>query len=316
MADNGVGRVTKMYHPSMHAPALGEVETFFERVFGRTSRPLAEMFRQHPPSGEYPTDYSTFTPIADVLFDTIDPKLYVLHGIQRYKTVERPRLKSIGWFVEGPAEIYRARRKNGIGMVDQLDQKADGEEPPGSANSPMPLYFTEPADSGLRYEFLPQFPFPLDHRNDPDWVVPPASDDDPLGIEFSSHHTLLTDQPARELSVLVDSLGGTVIHEGRDELLGATSTYVHVADSIMQIAVPDEATPAHAAWRTSAPDDTYYTIAWKVVDLDRVARHLETQGVGIGTRTTNAIVTDPETSIGTPWIFTTSQITGDPRFSS
>lgn len=312
MPDAGF-RVTRLYHPSHHVTDLAEGEAWFERVFGRASRPMAEMTRNAPASEGYPTDYSTFTPINDVLFDMIDPKRYVLQGVQRYPTVDKPHLKGFGWYVEGIADAYRALRRVGVQMVGQMDEPADSDDPPTAPGSPMPIFFTVPESAGLRYEFLPQIPFPLDHRLAPDWELPPVSDDDPLGIERCSHHTVLTDRPERGLRVVVEALGGTVIHEGRDEVLGVDSTYVRLADAVFQYAVPDAGTPAHADWAAGAPNDTYHSITWKVADLDRVARHLEAQGVKVRTRTDEVIVTDPETSLGVPWGFTTTLTPGDER---
>jgi len=314
-ADAGQGkfRITKMYHPSHHAPDLGEVEDWFERVFGAKSRNIREQFGPNPPSN-YPTNYSTFTPIADVLFDTIAPTLYVLNGVQQYASVDKPHLKTIGWFAEGAEEVYRSLRRAGIGMVDQHGKTAEGDDAPRSAGSgAMPIFFTTPEAAGLRHEFLPEFPFPLDHRIAKDWKLPTPAPDDPVGIERSAYHTLLTDDPKRALHTLIDALGGTVIHSGRDEVIGADASYVFLGDSILQIAVPDQGTAACADWTTTAPNDTYHSITWKVVDLDRTAGHLKSQGVGIRSRTADTLVTDPGTSIGIPWGFTTRLVPGDPR---
>lgn len=306
-------RVTRLYHPSHHVTDLGEAEEWFERVFGRASRPLAEMTKSAPASAGYPTNYSTFTPINDVLFDTIDPKLYVVNGVQRYASVDKPHLKGFGWYVEGIVDAYRRLRELGVEMVGQQDEPADGDDPPTAPGSPMPIFFTVPSSAGLRYEFLPQIPFPLDHRLEPGWRVPPVSENDPLGIEFCSHHTVLTDRPDRALRVVVDGLGGTVIHEGRDEVIGAHSTYVHLADAVFEYAVPDPGTAAHADWAATGPDDTYHSLTFKVADLDRAARHLQAQGVGFRVRTDEVIVTDPDTSLGIPWGFTTGLTPADPR---
>jgi len=319
-ATNGAGatpgkfRITKMYHPSVHAPDLGEVEDWFERVFGAKSTNIRASFGPNP-SSNYPTDYSTFTPVADVLMDTIAPTLYVLNGVQQYASVDKPHLKTIGWFVEGADEVYRALRREDVGMVDQFGKRAEGDDPPRSAGSgTMTIFFTVPEEAGLRHEFLPEFPFKLDHRIAPDWELPPVSADDPVGIERHAYHTLLTDNPQRALRTLVDALGGTVIHEDRDEVIGAAATFVFLGDSVLEIAVPDRGTPAYADWTaTTAPNDTYHSITWKVVDLDRVAAHLEAKGVGIRFRSTDALVTDPATSIGIPWGFTTRLVPGDPR---
>jgi catechol 2,3-dioxygenase-like lactoylglutathione lyase family enzyme len=306
-------RATMMYHPSHHVPDLAEAEEWFARVFGRTSTNLASLSRGSPPRPGYPNDYSTFTPISDVLFDTIDPKRYVLLGVQRYATVERPHLKAFGWYFEGMTELYLELRRQGIRVMSQLDEVADGDEPPTAAGSPMPLYFAFPEDAGLRYEFFPAIPFALDPRVVPGWSVPAATYDDPLGIERCSHHTILTDRPERALKLVVDVLGGEVVHQGRDELRGTSRTSVHLAGSILEYATPDTATTAHADWVTNEPDDTYHSITWKVADLQRATRHLEAQGVRIEARSDDTIIADPETSLGIPWGFTSKLTPGDPR---
>lgn len=305
--------VTMMYHPSHHVPDLAEAEGFFERVFGRPSRPLASLGGGKPAREGYPNDYSTFTPISDVLFDTIDPKRYVLLGVQRYATVVQPHLKGFGWYFEGMTELYRELRRHGIRITSQVDEPAEGDDPPTAAGSTMPLFFSLPEDAGLRYEFFPAIPFPLDPRIAPGWTVPPVSADDPLGIERCSHHTVLTGRPERALRLVVDILGGTVIHEGRNELRGTTSTYVHLADSILEYAVPDVDTAAHQDWSQDDPNDTYHSVTWKVADLGRAERHLEAQGVRIQVRSDDTIVTDPTTSLGVPWGFASALAPGDPR---
>ena len=302
-----------IYHPSHHVPDLADAERWFERVFGRESTPLAAMMSKAPPRDGYPTDYSTFTPIQDVLFDTIDPKRYVLLGRQRYPTVETPHLKGFGWYIEGMAEAYRAVKGHGFTVIDQLDQVAAGDDPPTASGSKMPLFFSVPEDAGLRYEFFPAIPFPLDPRVAPGWTLPPASAQDPLGIERCSHHTILTENPERALRLVVDALGGSVIHSGRNELLGTTSTYVYLADSVLEYAVPDPGTAAHADWLLDDPNDTYHMITWKVADLARAEHHLRAQGVGIRSRSPHTIITDPATSLGVPWGFTTMLTPGDPR---
>lgn len=305
-----------MYHPSHHVPSLPEAEVWFERVFGRPSTRLATMMKDAPPREGYPRDYSTFTPIQDVLFDTIDPKAYVLLGVQRYKTVEQPHLKATGWYFEGIADVYRELKRHGIRAVSQLDEVAVGDEPPTAAGSAMPLFFTLPEDAGLRYEIFPAIPFPLDPRIAPDWTLPPPSEHDPLGIERCSHHTVLTTRPERALKLVVDALGGTVIHQGRDELRGTSATYVHLADGVLEYAVPDAGTAAAEDLANDLPNDTYHAITWKVADLERAARHLEANDVRVREQSEDTIITDPATSLGIPWGFTTRLVPGDPRIGN
>jgi hypothetical protein len=49
-------RITRMYHPSFHAPDLDEVESWFERVFGCQSTNIYETFKGRE-TGDYPTSY-------------------------------------------------------------------------------------------------------------------------------------------------------------------------------------------------------------------------------------------------------------------
>jgi hypothetical protein len=303
--------VSMMYHPSHHVLDLAEAGRWFERVFALPSTNIAAVLDQGHPTPGRSTNYAIFTLIRDVLFDTIDPERYVLDHVQQYPSITSPHLKGLGWYVEDAAALYRKLRAAGFRIVDQLGRPAEGTEPPMAG--PMPLFFTTADDAGLRYEFLPRFPFPLDPRPEPGFVLSPPSSTDPLGILHCSHHTILTTRPERQLHLLVDVLGGTVIHDGRDDVIGALSTYVHLADAVYEIAEPDQGTPARADWADRSPADTYHSLTFLVADLERVERHLDATGVVVRTRTPEAIVVDPATALGIPWGFTTAGVPGDPR---
>ncbi|WP_312858113.1 VOC family protein [Pseudonocardia pini] len=315
-------RVHSLFHPSLRVPDLAEAMDFFTRVFGRRSTVMEDLIspevRALNPA--YPRDYCAFTLIQDVYFDTIDPQRYVIDGVQRYPTVTEPHLKSLAFYVEDPGAAFTALREHGIRVVDQRNRIADGDDPPQASSRPMILFWTLAEDAGLSYEIFPaDVPYPGDARRDAGWVLPEVSPDDPLGIQRCSHHTVLTDQVGRALRIAVDVLGGTVIGEGWNDLLGTHSTYVHVAGSTLEYAQPmatdgvEAHVPVLADHRRTAPDDCYHSITWQVRDLDVAARHLEAQKVGVRARTSSSLVTDPATSLGVPWCFTSELVAGDPR---
>lgn len=305
-SDHGF-RVTMTHHPAHYVPDLDEAAHFFETVFRRPGIPIEEVLKRvtyvRP---DFPRDYSFYTVIADVFFDSLDPsRLTRLGGEQNVAEKVRhpvPHLGSLGWYVEHQVQAYRTLRSHGYEIKNTIGEIQEGAVPTGP-NDPAP-FFTAWEETGMRYEFYPTMIFPCDPRTEPDWVLPPVSDDDPLGIERCSHHTILTAQPERAIRVLVEVLGGEILPEGRNELLGATSSYVRIGDSTLELARPDEGTPAHADWTVDAPNDTYHAITWKVTDLERAESHLEANGVRIRSRSTNAFVTDPTTSLGVPWGFT------------
>jgi catechol 2,3-dioxygenase-like lactoylglutathione lyase family enzyme len=305
-------RVTMMHHPSHHVPDLEEADDWLERVFGRPSIPVASVLSQLTVRSDWPRDHAIYTLIGDTFFTTIDPKRFVVGGVQHYPTVAKPHLRDLGWSVDGHADAYRALRREGFRAANSLGEISDGDDPPKGPNDPAP-FVTLKEETGLSYQFFPAGRFPGDPRTEPGWVLPAASPDDPLGIERCSHHTILTHRPERARRVYVDALGAEIVHEGRDELRGATSTFLHVGGSTLEYAVPDTGSPAHEEWLAGDPSDTYHAITWKVADLERAEKHLEAQGVGILTRSTDTIVTDPMTSLGIPWGFSSVLVPGDPR---
>jgi catechol 2,3-dioxygenase-like lactoylglutathione lyase family enzyme len=286
--------VAMLYHPSHHVPDLDEAEEFFERVFGRPSTRLSSTARREPPPG-WSNDYATFTPIADVLFDSIDPRRYLVAGRRLYDPVDEPRLRGLGWYLDDVAGTYAALRASGLTVLDQMGEVADADEPPNAAGAPMPLFFTSPHDAGLRHELLPRIPFPLDHRQAEGWSPGIVDTGDPLGIVRCGHHTIRTADVDRALLVLVGVLGGEVVEEATDDLLGAAATFVRIADTTVELVADRSPGPGS--------DDDYFSIAFEVVDLDRAVAHLAATGVELAARSAHAVLTDPTTSLGVSWRF-------------
>lgn len=310
--------VDRLYHPTHYVTDLEEAERFFARVFGRPSIPLADHqdTRLAPPTEGYPRDYSIFTPIADVYFDCVDPQRYKPRSASAPKRPNRSRLRGISWGVQGIEELWQALRRANIRCTDQWGTPADGDEPPLAAFAQFPLIYTLPDDTGLSYEFLPtEWIASADVRGDPSWSLPAVTDADPLGIERCSHHTILTGDRDRALRLFVGILGGSVVGESRNDILGADSVQVELADAVFEFATPTEAgTPAMDEWRRRAPLDAYHALTWKVVALERTVEHLRACGVGLRHHDDETVITEPEDSIGIPWGFTTRPVPRrDPR---
>jgi catechol 2,3-dioxygenase-like lactoylglutathione lyase family enzyme len=301
-------RVRMLYHPRIHVPSLDEAEDFYARVFGRPSTNFS-VIMPNPPAPGHSVGYSTFTAISDVLIDSLDPKRYLTGGVQRYPDVDVPHLQTTGWYVEGVKELYRELRARGFRLADSHDAVLDGDEWPGG---PSPFH-TLKDDAGLRYAFFEMFPFPLDPRVKEGWTIPAVGDDDPLGIEYASHHTVLTPRPERATELTVDVLGGEVVRTGRDDLRRVCGPFVRLADAVFHFATPEAGSEAAVDAAANAPLDTYHAITWKVADLDRTAKHLDSEGVRIAHRSETALVTDPATSLGVPWGFTVNSVRGDMR---
>jgi hypothetical protein len=306
-------KIDRLYHPSHRVPDLDAATKFFEVVFGRSSIPIADHQRSRGvplTDSTFPTDYSIFTPISDVYFDCISPAKLIVQGVQLYPSISSAHLNGFGWGVDGIDDLWSRTLQNGIHSTDSGNVPYRGVEPPGASFSTMKLFYTEPESTGLRYEFLPTEGIaPADKRGDPDWVLPPVSDSDPLGIIRCSHHTVLTNNLDRALNLLVTTIDGVVVHEGYNETLETKSTFVELAGDLFEFAEPlGEGTPAMEDWKQRAPLDTYHSLTWRVVDLDRVADHLLRCNIRMRVRTDEVIVSEPEDSLGIPWGFTTRSV--------
>ncbi|MHB1583489.1 MAG: VOC family protein [Acidimicrobiales bacterium] len=304
--------VRNLYHSTCWVPDLEETTSFFARAFGRRSQLLGEYFGagERQITAGVPRDYATFTPIAEVQVECVDPTRLVLEGVQPHEAVTEPRLGGLAWFVDGVEDLWSELRRRGIRGTDMANRIPEGESPPLDVSS-RPIIMTLPEDTGLNYEFCVYVPHRDPRGYPPVVAVDPA---DPLGIECCAHHTVLTMDPGRALRLLVDVLGGRVVHEGPNDVLATRSTYVALADGVLELARPvDDASPSMEEWRRDAPLDTYLSMTWKVRDLEQVADRLGAAGVGLRARTDTMLVADPADSLGIPWGFTTVLCPGDPR---
>jgi hypothetical protein len=306
-----------MFHPTFMVPSLEESEEFFQRVFARPSKLLEVMPRNDAPRDENsPKGYSKFTMIADVLIDCVQPTLHITDGVQHFPSVDEPVLSNTGWYSDDIDATFRALRAAGIPLVSQFGDKAEGDAAPApqqGGGAPRPgfgMFFADSAELGVRFQFISYTPLPVDPRSQPGWSLPPVSDDDPLGIERTSHHTVLTQYPDRGVKML-QALGGKVVVEnGRDELRKTTGTYVRLSDAVLNFAKPDEGS-AGAAAIADRPAGKYHAVTFKIVDLDRAAQHLESVGVKIAERSADTIITESSAStFNVPWGFTTAALPG------
>lgn len=301
--------LNRIYHPSHRVTSIPEVEDFFRQAFGRHSLPrdsliMAGVIKQPE---DYPSDYCSFTPIADVYFDSIDPELYIWDGEQPYESITKSHLNGYGWAVDdGMQEIWDACQEAGIRLTDQWNNVISGAEIPTASFKATPLYWTLEDDTGLRYEFYPTTSIQsYDPRSLPGWELPPVSRDDPLSIKRSSHHTVLTTDLQRALKLFVEILPGEVIDETEDPALGTRSTFVRLVDDVHELALVGDGASGQVNRDLSErlPLDSYYGISFLVEDLDKAASHLESCGVGLQWRSETGLLTDPGTSIGVSWGF-------------
>ncbi len=315
-------RVRTVKHPIFWVADLDDAAGWFERVFGRPTITTEQIMGHLPPKPGHRVDYGIFHLVQDTFIESIDPVRMVFGGTNQFPRrgippADVPSLGHLSWYVDDVHELLEEFLRRDMQVIDQQGEVTTEVAFGGKIG--FPLFYSLREQAGLPYQYVDCPPSEenarktADVRLKPGWALAPPAEDDPLGIEFCSHHTVLTTRPDRMLELYVDILGGRVIERRDNELIGAESTFIALGDGVYECAVPREGTAVVAGSVNPDPYDSYHSMTFLVRDLARAEAHLEEQGVAIARRSDTALVTDPASSYGVPWGFTTALAHGDQR---
>jgi catechol 2,3-dioxygenase-like lactoylglutathione lyase family enzyme len=321
-SQSGKFSVRTVKHPIFWVGDLETSAAWFERVFGQPTLTTAQVMADAPKRDGYTIDYGTFHLVQDTFIESIDPARLVLGGktsfpLRGIPPVAVPSLGHLSWYVDGTVELFATLQERGLRCQNQVGELTTKIASGGSRG--YALFYALREEAGLAYQFVECPPSREnarrtgDARLEPGWKLTPPPGDDELGVELCSHHTIVTSQPDRMLGLMVGILGGQVIHQRENDLIGTQSTFVALGDGVFECAVPSSKGLLLAGALNPEPYDTYHSMTFLVRDLERAEAHLWKHGIRIARRSDDAIATDPATSYGVPWSFTTSLTQGDPR---
>ncbi|KPM54363.1 hypothetical protein CcI49_20225 [Frankia sp. CcI49] len=312
MGAAGAQVVRRMFHPTFAVVDLEAARAWYRAVFSRPDVRWADRYDISMLDVDYPKDYSFFMVVGDVVLDALCPSMHAqgrLSGQDRYDLADQ-RPIGLGWYVDDAVAAAAHLAGHGIRTHDQLGRRVEGGHVPVSAMAPdILLFFSEPADTGLRYEFfqladryVEYYSRKGDPRLRPDWRLPGAPPpDDPMTIIRGSHHTVLTRRPERALRLYAEALGGTVLGTAPNPDLGTDSTYLMLAGSVFELGVPRPGSP-YAGLVTDAADH-YLGITFLVADTGAAAAHLAAVGTAAHRDGAGAVVVAPADGFGVQWRF-------------
>ena len=151
----------------------------------------------------------------------------------------------------------------------------------------------------------------LDPRLTPDW----RPGDHPVGTPGLAYTTVLTRDRERAERIYADVLGGTVLHKGASALTGTDDTYVLLGDTVVHLSTPNTDGTIAAA-DLAASNEIHHAAAFRVTDLDATADYLTSHAITTVARDEQTLVTDPATTHGVPFRWTTWDVPGGPRATS
>ncbi len=216
---------------------------------------------------------------------------------------------SIAWYTDDAGEIWQRCTDNGVRVYIEGGVRTD-ERPPASS-----AIMTHPRDTIAQLEFMRREGTLLEERDprfSPDWDPTWWATSHPLGLERLAYTTVLTRDAERARHVYADVLGGTLLHEDESELTGTRNSYVLMGDTIIELATPARGGTV-AASDMEANGEIHHAAAFRVADLDQAEKYLQSKGIETLDRDESTLLTDPATSHGVPFRWTTRDIPGDPR---
>ncbi|MBD1600551.1 VOC family protein [Pseudomonas typographi] len=307
-------RVAALYHPTVGVHDLDAARDWFRRVFNRAPLRWEETLDLAALNPDYPVNYSFFAFICDVHWVFLCPSLHAqgaLKGQTRYQ--DKPEgMIGLGWYTDDAVGMFARLAEHGIRSHDQRGERITSQKPPTSSFLPDVFTgFTEPEDTGIRYEFQQtgqrhwaKYSEKADLRLRSDWRGPVLEADDPLGLLLTSHHTIVTADLPRAARLYTEILEGEPIATSVDPVTGAQSTYIRLADTLLEFLTPVADT---ALWaRVAQGEDYYLGLTYLVNDTQAVGAHLDSVGVQYDTGRDGEVIIPPAAGFGVQWRFVQS----------
>jgi catechol 2,3-dioxygenase-like lactoylglutathione lyase family enzyme len=220
---------------------------------------------------------------------------------------------SIAWYVDdsqGLTELRDALENADVELLGLLGGHL--EHSPEHEIEDRPI-FTHPRGTLTQLEFMVPTPFIHDPRLHVSYRSTWWHDTHPLHIRKQSHVTLATRDFDRAVKVYSEVIPGTLLEEREGELLKTRSAFIAVGrDIVVEIAEPLESGTAIADW-VETHHHGMFAVTLQVEDLGAAERYLTSKGIAPGLQDGTTYVSDPATTFGVHWGFTTDEIKGDTR---
>jgi catechol 2,3-dioxygenase-like lactoylglutathione lyase family enzyme len=219
---------------------------------------------------------------------------------------------SIAWYltdVEGLTELRDLLEARDVELLGLLGGKLEHDD---DQPEDRPI-FTHPNSTVTQLEFMVPHPWIPDPRPHPAFSPAWWHAEHPLHVRKTSHFTLATRNFEAARDLYVDTIGGTLLHEGENDLLRTRSAYVAIgSDDVVEIAEPlDAGTPV--AEYVEANHHGLFAVWLQVEDLGGATGYLASKQITASLEDGASFLSDPATTMGVHWGVTTAAIAGDTR---
>jgi catechol 2,3-dioxygenase-like lactoylglutathione lyase family enzyme len=289
-----LGRIFHIAHTVSDAAAA---EAWYRDVLG--ARPFLPLHTLEAEKRD-----AALVAVADTVLEPVSPTFtadgWETRSFGKYYRRFGAHWHSLAWYTDDGPGLWERCRAAGI--------RVNGMNGPVTARpGPAESLFTHPKDTGVQLQFTPLAGSryeALDPRLRPDWDGSWWEREHPLGLRGPAYLALLCDDLDASVRLFVDVLGGRRLADGATPLAGLAWTDVAVGDSVVRLSVAiRRGSPPDVDFETNGPG--VHAVAFRVADLDRAAAHLESCGVRVTDRDDDLLITDPGTTLGVPFHWTT-----------
>lgn len=146
---------------------------------------------------------------------------------------------------------------------------------------------------------------------DPGWWI----ENHPVKTPGLAYTTVLTKDLDRATGIYTGVLGGELLFKSSSKLTGTDDVYVLVGDTVVQLSTPNTSGTLAAA-DMEANGEIHHAAAFRVQDLDATQAYFESKGITVLARDEHTMITDPATTHGALFRWTTWDVPGGPREES
>ena len=303
---NEIGDLFHIIHVSED---LIELDAWYTRVFG------AQRFMEPSYSEALQRD-ATLTLIgADYVAEPMSPpggeneKPLQETMLGRFQVRHGRHLHSIAWYVTDAQPLWDRLTARGV-RVNSGTGAPMRERPPVGGG-----IFAHPKDAHCLLEFssVGDARYPeRDPRAAADFSAQYWTDEHPLGIQRTSHLTVVV-QDAEEASKLYEeALGGTRFHTTKSPEYGTESVFLAMGTGpAVEFATP--VGPGLARDDLDKHGEIMHAVTFRVRDRTAAEAYMRSQSVGVRDRTAQTLTLDPDDTYGAIFRLTTADTPGDPR---
>ena len=212
---------------------------------------------------------------------------------------------SIAWYVDDVGAMASDLNRRNLRLYDVTGKLV---KPPKSA----PAIWTHPKETHALLEFAEAGDYIADPRMKPGWTTAPWREQHPLGIDRTSHITVLFGDLQAAKALYVDLLGGKLLHEAETPGRRRSAFIAVGEDTIIEAAQPLSATSPEGR-DLEVNGEGVHAVTFKSLNLKRAAEFLKSKGQRIESETADSLVLNTGNTFGMVVGFTARAIPNDPR---